>query len=77
MKPKPVSKQTKEQIAAAVPGANTLDKDYVFINFVMTYLPPIVDRFAIGCGILAAMSSMAEELNSHEHHNGGYKRSIK
>jgi solute:Na+ symporter, SSS family len=72
-------KQAKEQIAAAVPGANTLDKDYVFINFVMTYLPHGLIGLLMAVVFLAAMSSMAGELNSLASTTTVdiYKRSIK
>ncbi len=54
----------KESIATAIPGANTLDKDYVFINFVMTYLPHGLVGLLLAVVFLAAMSSTASELNS-------------
>jgi solute:Na+ symporter, SSS family len=72
-------KKAKTQIAAAVPGANTLDKDYVFINFVMTYLPHGLIGLLLAVVFLAAMSSMAGELNSLASTTTVdiYKRSIK
>jgi SSS family solute:Na+ symporter len=72
-------KEAKTQIAAAVPGANTLDKDYVFINFVMTYLPHGLIGLLLAVVFLAAMSSMAGELNSLASTTTVdiYKRSIK
>ncbi len=54
----------KETIATALPGANTLDKDYVFINFVMTYLPHGLVGLLLAVVFLAAMSSTSSELNS-------------
>lgn len=54
----------KEIINANVPGANTQDKDYVFINFVMTYLPHGLIGLLLAVVFSAAMSSMASELNS-------------
>ncbi len=54
----------KETIAIAIPDANTLDKDYVFINFVMTYLPHGLVGLLLAVVFLAAMSSTASELNS-------------
>jgi len=56
--------QVKATIAKAVPGANTLDKDYVFINFVMHYLPHGLIGLLLAVVFSAAMSSMASELNS-------------
>lgn len=72
-------KEAKTQIAAAVPNANTLDKDYVFINFVMTYLPHGLIGLLMAVVFLAAMSSMAGELNSLSSTTtiDIYKRSIK
>src|SRR5260221_2554833 len=56
--------QEKATIAKAVPGSNTLDKDYVFINFVMHYLPHGLIGLLLAVVFSAAMSSMASELNS-------------
>lgn len=56
--------KVKEAIAAGVPGAKTRDLDYVFINFVMTYLPHGVIGLLLAVVFLAAMSSTASELNS-------------
>ena len=56
--------KVKERIAASVPGANTLDKDYVFINFVMTYLPHGLIGLLLAVVFSAAMSSTASELNA-------------
>lgn len=56
--------QVKVAIAKAVPGSNTLDKDYVFINFVMNYLPHGIIGLLLAVVFSAAMSSMASELNS-------------
>ena len=56
--------QVKAAINKAVPGSNTLDKDYVFINFVMHYLPHGIIGLLLAVVFSAAMSSMASELNS-------------
>ena len=56
--------KTKEAIKKGVPGANTQDKDYVFINFVMTYLPHGLIGLLLAVVFSAAMSSMAAELNA-------------
>lgn len=56
--------QAKAAIGAALPGENTQDKDYVFINFVMTYLPHGLIGLLLAVVFSAAMSSMASELNS-------------
>ncbi len=52
----------KKVIKENLPKANTLDKDYVFINFVMTYLPHGLIGLLIAVVFSAAMSSMASEL---------------
>jgi len=59
-----IRSKVKETIATAVPGANTLDKDYVFINFVMTYLPHGLIGLLLAVVFSAAMSSTASELNA-------------
>lgn len=56
--------EVKQVIAKAIPGANTMDKDYVFINFVMTYLPHGIIGLLLAVVFSAAMSSTASELNS-------------
>lgn len=56
--------QTKGAIASALPGVNTMDKDYVFINFVMTYLPHGLIGLLLAVVFSAAMSSTASELNA-------------
>ncbi len=61
---KTIRNKVKETISKAVPGSNTLDKDYVFINFVMTYLPHGLVGLLLAVVFSAAMSSMASELNS-------------
>lgn len=63
-KEKGIRSQVKDKIAAAVPGANTLDKDYVFITFVMTYLPHGLIGLLLAVVFSAAMASTASELNS-------------
>lgn len=57
-------KNVKTEIQKAIPGANTLDKDYVFINFVMTYLPHGLIGLLLAVVFSAAMSSTASELTS-------------
>lgn len=57
-------KEVKKEIEAAVVGANAQDKDYVFINFVMTYLPHGLIGLILAVVFSAAMSSTASELNS-------------
>jgi SSS family solute:Na+ symporter len=52
----------KKTIKENLPEANTLDKDYVFINFVMTYLPHGLIGLLLAVVFSAAMSSMASEL---------------
>jgi len=59
-----LSTQTKGAIASALPGVNTMDKDYVFINFVMTYLPHGLIGLLLAVVFSAAMSSTASELNA-------------
>lgn len=71
--------QTKSVIGAALPGANTLDKDYVFINFVMSYLPHGFIGLLLAVVFSAAMASTASELNALASTTAVdiYKRSIR
>lgn len=56
--------RTKKVIAKAIPLAKTQDKDYIFLNFVLTYLPHGVIGLLLAVMFSAAMSSMASELNA-------------
>lgn len=57
-------KEAKTQIAAAIPSAKTQDRDYIFLNFVLSYLPHGVIGLLLAVMFSAAMSSMASELNA-------------
>ena len=59
-----IRQQAKALVAAAVPGAETKDADYVFISFVLTYLPAGLVGLLIAVIMSAAMSSTASELNA-------------
>ncbi|MDZ4714150.1 MAG: sodium:solute symporter [Cytophagales bacterium] len=71
--------KTKVAISKALPSANTLDKDYVFINFVMTYLPHGLIGLLLAVVFSAAMASTASELNALASTSAVdiYKRSIR
>lgn len=71
--------KTREAISKSLPAANTLDKDYVFINFVMTYLPHGLIGLLLAVVFSAAMSSTASELNALASTSAVdmYKRSIR
>lgn len=56
--------QVKTTIASAIPGAKTQDRDYIFLNFVLTYLPHGIIGLLLAVMFSAAMSSMASELNA-------------
>lgn len=56
--------QTKELILKANPAAETNDKDYVFIHFILTNLPRGLIGLLLAVIISAAMSSTASELNA-------------
>lgn len=56
--------RVKESIAGILPGSKTQDKDYVFINFVMTRLPHGIIGLILAVVFMAAMSSTASELNA-------------
>ncbi len=54
----------KSTIAKAIPGAKTQDRDYIFLNFVLSYLPHGIIGLLLAVMFSAAMSSMAGELNA-------------
>ena len=54
--------ETKELVARAVPGAKTQDADYVFLSFVLGYVPVGLVGFLIAVILCAAMSSTSSEL---------------
>lgn len=51
-------------IATAIPGAKTQDRDYIFLNFVISNLPHGIIGLLLAVMFSAAMSSMAGELNA-------------
>lgn len=61
---KEIRTRVREEIQKAIPDANTLDKDYVFITYVMNYLPHGLIGLLLAVVFSAAMSSTASELNS-------------
>ncbi len=61
---KAIRTKVKETIAVAVPGAKTQDRDYIFLNFVLSYLPHGIIGLLLAVMFSAAMSSMASELNA-------------
>jgi solute:Na+ symporter, SSS family len=54
----------KSTISRVMPGAKTQDRDYIFLNFVLTYLPHGIIGLLMAVMFSAAMSSMAGELNA-------------
>lgn len=54
----------KSSIAFAIPGSKTQDRDYIFLNFVLTHLPHGIIGLLLAVMFSAAMSSMASELNA-------------
>lgn len=69
----------KTTIAQAVPGSKTQDRDFIFLNFVLTYLPHGIIGLLLAVMFSAAMSSMASELNALASTTTVdiYKRSVK
>lgn len=69
----------KRTIAAAIPGAKTQDRDYIFLNFVLTHLPHGIIGLLLAVMFSAAMSSMASELSALASTTSVdiYKRSVK
>ncbi|TPE43516.1 sodium:solute symporter [Pontibacter mangrovi] len=76
---KQVREQVKGVIKKAVPEAETRDTDYVFISFVMKYLPAGLVGLLLAVIFSAAMSSTASELNALASTTviDIYKRSVK
>lgn len=56
--------QSKEMIAEALPDSETNDKDYIFMNFVMSTMPVGVVGLLFAVIFSAAMSSTSSELNA-------------
>jgi Na+/proline symporter len=54
--------EAKALVSKALPGAETKDTDYVFISFVLRYLPPGLIGLLIAVILCAAMSSTSSEL---------------
>jgi Na+/proline symporter len=74
-----VREDMKTSIGAAIPGAKTQDRDYIFLNFVLTHLPHGIVGLLLAVMFSAAMSSMAGELNALSSTTTVdiYKRSVK
>ena len=54
----------KATIGSAIPNAKTQDRDYIFLNFVLSNLPHGIIGLLLAVMFSAAMSSMASELNA-------------
>src|SRR5690606_15956872 len=69
----------KTLIAKAIPNAKTQDRDYIFLNFVLSNLPHGIIGLLLAVMFSAAMSSMDGELNALASTTSVdiYKRSIK
>jgi Na+/proline symporter len=57
-----IRKETKDLVARAVPGAETQDTDYVFLSFVLGYVPAGLVGLLVAVILCAAMSSTSSEL---------------
>jgi Na+(H+)/acetate symporter ActP len=78
-KEKVIRDSVKATIGQAIPGAKTQDRDYIFLNFVLNNLPHGIVGLLLAVMFLAAMSSMAGELNALASTTTVdiYKRSVK
>lgn len=56
--------EAKELVAAAVPGAETKDADYVFLSFILAQVPSGIVGLLMAVILCAAMSSSAGELSA-------------
>ncbi len=61
---KAIRTEAKSVIATALPGTETKDADYVFLSFVLRYLPSGLVGLLIAVILCAAMSSTASELTA-------------
>lgn len=61
---KKIRERVKDEIKAFLPSAKTQDRDYIFLNFVLSSLPHGVIGLLLAVMFLAAMSSMAGELSA-------------
>lgn len=59
-----IRKEAKTVVAAALPEAETKDADYVFISFILGFLPVGLVGLLVAVILSAAMSSTASELNA-------------
>ncbi len=59
---KAIRAETKNLVTRAVPGAETEDADYVFLSFVLGYVPAGLVGLLIAVILCAAMSSTSSEL---------------
>lgn len=59
-----IRSEVKDTLRAANPNADTKDSDYVFITFVLGYLPHGIIGLLVAVIFCAAMSSTAAELNA-------------
>ncbi len=76
---KQVRDEVKASISEALPGSKIQDRDYIFLNFVLTHLPHGIVGLLLAVMFSAAMSSMAGELNALSSATTVdiYKRSVK
>ena len=74
-----VRDNVKASIKKGIPDAKTQDRDYIFLNFVLSFLPHGVIGLLMAVMFSAAMSSMAGELNALASTTTVdiYKRSVK
>ena len=56
--------EAKAAIVKAVPGAETKDSDYIFLDFALAHLPSGLLGLLVAVILAAAMSSIASELNA-------------
>lgn len=59
-----IKKEVQAEIAQVLPDAQTKDTDYVFLSFVMKYMPVGIVGLLLAVILSASMSSTASELNA-------------
>lgn len=63
-KEKAIRKEAKQLVQKAYPGNDAKDSDYVFLSFILNYLPKGLVGLLLAVIISAAMSSTSSELNA-------------
>ena len=64
LREKEIRAEAKQLIETTLPDAESNDRDYIFIRFILDYLPKGIIGLLISMILAAGMSSTASELNA-------------